>query len=421
MHIGIVIWALFISRGGLENFGVKLAEEMVRRGYRITVFHAEQTKTEQLPVYPISTEIKLVGLPRDRRSPHTSTKIRTILVESELDVLTTLFSWDDLLRFPVALNGTEIPLLVSEHSSPQAIEQEIWNESEHRACLEAADQIHILLPSFLSGYPRYLHEKITIIPNPVAKADYISAEMREKSKRKILLAAGRFDDKVKQFSLLIKGFALLHHEFPDWEFVLCGDGPDKALYEKLIVSLGLEGYVTMPGMINDMGAYYSKSHLFCIPSRYEGFGLVTVEAQSYGLPVVGFSQCSGTNDIISHKENGLLADKMTAECLMESLSFLMKDQSLRLKMGERGQEMLSRYDEKLIYDQWEKLLTNMSKLKKRVPICGNDDDQILAQHTLEEILSRKTPFKRKRPLSEEIKRIFNRLILAKYTTLKKDK
>ncbi len=421
MHIGIVIWALFVSRGGLERFGVNLAEEMVRRGHRVTIFHAEKKDTQQQSPYPISNSIQLIELPKDRRKRDTITKTRAIIVDSAIDVLAALFSWDELLRFPAVLQGTSIPLLVSEHSTPQAIEQELWNQAEHRACLEAADRIHILLPSFLTGYPTYLHNRISVIPNPVTPPSSSTSERRPQTGRKTIVAAGRFDDAVKQFSLLIGAFAFLAQSFPEWDLILCGDGPDRERYLDLINKLKLNDRILIPGMVHDLSDFFQKGHIFCIPSRYEGFGLVTVEAQSYGLPTVGFAECSGTNTIIQHNENGLLAEKMNEKSLAEILETLMSDASLRLQMGKQGIAMLERYNAKMVYDLWENLLQDTVKVSSP-RLCSlashnhsysSDPSEKEAQLALKEILMRKTPFTRKRKLSDHIGRFFRRTIIRK--------
>lgn len=422
MHIGIVIWQLFYVRGGIERFGINLAEEMKRRGHNVTLFHAEQHLPASSPVYPVSPDISLVGLPRNLNTSGTVNDIRGKIQNSHIDVLAVLFAGGELLLFSAALDGTGIPLLASEHNDPHAIETKIWNSRERRACLCAADYIHTLLPSFISGFPQYLHNRIRVIPNPVQIKIKEKNIIKKENRRKNILSVGRFDERQKQFSLLLKAFSFLTHDFPDWDLILCGDGKDRAAYERLVSTLKIYDRVTMPGMVNDVDQYYSTSDLFCIPSLYEGFGLVTTEAQTHGLAVVGFSQCSGTNDIIIHGKNGILAQEMSAECLAENLRMLMNSPDMRLEMGRQGQEMLSRYDETIIYDCWEDILiesstiinnTRLQNIKKQSPqsvaSCDEEKEHITA---IKQILSRKRIMKQpkadriKKSIAKRIKKIF---------------
>ena len=397
MHIGVVIWALYYSRGGIERFGIDLSAEMIRRGHHVTIFHAEQKSDDASPQYPVPPGANCVALPKKRRSPTMIDETRDRIVASGVDVLAALFSWDEVLRFPVALKGTGIPFLLSEHNAPRIIESR-WNDDERRACLEAADRIHILSESYREGCPGYLNDRIEAIPNPVTKTIRNLPVQQDEPATKTILAVGRFDDHHKQFSLLIKAFSSVVAQFPDWRLTLCGDGQDRKSYEQLVASLDLQDRVHMPGMVSDIDGYYEKSQLFCIPSRFEGCPLVIPEAQCFALPVVGFAECSGTNDIVVHEKNGLLAAEMTAESLAQSLSLLMGDPGLRRRLGLCGREMLVRYDAEAIYGRWEELLGKAASAKNDTQlqrIFGKSAEEMTARKTLLDLFSRPVLFRKK--------------------------
>ena len=406
MHAGIVVWNLF-KRGGVEQVGVMLANAMHERGHKVTIFYAQKSSliidsldtgaSSNTPVYQIHPDINLVGV--DLESLHNDiARAKKNIAHSGIDVLAALFSWDALLWFPTLLRNTGIPLLISEHNHPEVINNERWNASEHHACLAAADNIHILLHSFLKYYPRFLHDKIFIIPNPVETIQPPPSWTRTTIGIKNILGAGRFLDSTKQFSLLLQAFSLLAPQYPDWNLILCGGGKHAEKYKNMVATLGLSRRVKMPGMVSNMPAYYLDSHIFCIPSRVEGFGLVTTEAQSFGLPVVGFAACTGTNEIIVHNENGLLAENMTAECLAHNLSILMRDCGMRERMGKRGQELVvSRFDKHFVFDKWEELLLRTCRSKgntrlQKLELPGPEQQR--SEMALHEILCRPSPFAR---------------------------
>lgn len=353
MHIGIVIWSLFETRGGIERNGCDLARNMLQRGHRASIFYKRPPKPRS-PAYPVPDGATLYPLDLDfhTRRPE---KNRILIMGAAPDVLVAIFSWDSLLWFPWLLQGTGIPLVISERSAPERLDAK-WNAFERYACLNTADAIHILSQAYLEAYPMSLRPRIRVIPNPVYPAGAQADSTQPLNGRHILLAAGRFEDDIKQFSLLIKAFAMLAPRFPDWDLRLCGGGSSQDAYSRLAESLNLGNRFSMPGMMQDMAPEYARAALFCIPSKSEGFGMVTVEAQSYGLPVVGFAGCSGTNEIIVQGENGLLAAEMTVESLAQSLMQLMGDTNLRERMGRRGKAMLQRYAPKTVYDAWEAML-----------------------------------------------------------------
>ena len=390
MRIGLVIWALH-SKGGLERVGTKLAWAMHERGHEVAIFYQDLDQSTQ-QAYPLPPDLAQVNL--KLRDGASLSAARQKLLAIRPDVLCAMFSWDALLWFPALLNGTGIPLLISEHNVPRIIEEERWNRYERLACMAGADAIHLLSSAFLDSLPPFLRERAVVIPNP-AEAPVAVDQSRENAPRKRLLAVGRLQDEHKQFSLILQAVALLAPTFPDWDLRICGDGQDRQRYESMIAALGLAGRVSLLGRVEDMDAEYAAAHLFCIPSRYEGFGLVVVEAQRFGLPVVGFAECNGVNEIVMHGENGILAPEMNARCLAASLKPLLTSASLRQQMGVRGQASLARFEPQKIYAQWEEILHKTAQAKGNTRL--NFAEQSAEEATLtslREILHRRHPFVR---------------------------
>ncbi|MDR1659914.1 MAG: glycosyltransferase [Desulfovibrio sp.] len=390
MRIGLVIWSLFHVNGGLERLGVNRVHAMRERGHECVVFH--QGRGAGRPLYPLPDNVETADLAlRDEASLR---RAKDRLCEQNIDVLCAMFSWEDLLWFPALCNNTGIPLLISEHSVPRVIEKERWNRYERLACMAGADAIHLLGHAFLDSLPEFLQDRVTVIPNPAdppAAVDWA----REDAPRKTLLAVGRLEDGIKQFSLLMQAFALLAPAFPDWDLRICGDGGDREKYASLAGALGLGQRVSLPGKVDNIDAEYASAHLFCLPSRYEGFDLVTAEAQRFALPVVRFARCDGANEVIMHGENGILAPEMNAQNLAASLRVLMKNAALRRQMGERGQVLLKRYAPDKIYGAWEKLLEKTARKKGKTTLAlpGQSEEERVSA-ALREIVSRDHPFAR---------------------------
>lgn len=392
MHIGIVIWNLMENEGGIQRVGVNLAHAMLERGHQVSIFyHSIRNKT--IPLFPVD---KAVHLRRLLLPPQTESifSAKKTLVDANLDVLVAMFSWSKFLWFPALLQNTGIPLVASEHNPPEIINTERWNAYERHACLYAADGIHLLLESFVPSLPSSLQSKVCVIKNAVFPPDAAANSEKEKSAQPVLLAAGRFVERQKQFSLLIKAFASLQERFSDWTLVLAGSGPQEKEYKKLAAHHKLKNRIKFPGMVADMASLYAASDIVCTPSRYEGFSLTSFEAQAHGLPVVGFHDCPAINELIVHNENGLLAREMTAASLAEQLAALMADTELQKRLGEKGRELTSRFSPKIIHDQWERLLIDTARRKNKTRLqeawMAHYEDPLCAD--LHEILSRPLPF-----------------------------
>lgn len=352
MRIGMLIFALCAGKGGAERVAVNIATGLAGRGHECVLFYT--AKEGSVPAYALPETIRAVNLtpfsPTDGWLEHA----RNLIVEENLDALLAFNSSSFGINYVILCRGLHIPLVWSEHSNPQIIETELWNRSKRLACMAAADAIVLLCNDFAASLPPFLRQRTVIIPN-VIDLDTGAAPAPTRIGCKRILTVARLYESAKQISLLFHAVTLLTKEFSGWEWRICGDGPSKRFYKELISALGINGYVTLVGNVDDIAAEYAAADMFVLPSRYEGFPLALAEAQSFGLPAVGFAACTGVNEIIIHGKTGLLAPQMTAESLAEGMRTLMSDASLRQRMGEQARELSARYDAGRILDQWEKL------------------------------------------------------------------
>ena len=103
---------------------------------------------------------------------------------------------------------------------------------------------------------------------------------------KKFLAVGRFSWKHKGFDLLIEAFHLFAQHNREWTLDLVGEGVEEPLYRELISRYQLDDRISIHPFTNNIQQYYSEAQVYVLSSRWEGFGLVLVEAMAHGLPVV---------------------------------------------------------------------------------------------------------------------------------------
>lgn len=350
MRIGMLIFSLS-AKGGAERIAVNIATGLAGRGHQCVLFYTAKEGTP--PAYVLPETVRSVNLTRFTPTEDWLKHARSMIVNESLDVILAFNSSSFGNNYVILCRGLHIPLVWSEHSNPQIIETERWNRSERLACMAAADAIVLLCNGFAASLPPFLRQRTTIIPNFSALASGTTPSPR--SDRKRILTVARLYESVKQLSLLLQGIALLKPDFPDWECQICGNGPSKKFYKEIITDMGIDAYVTLVGNVDNIATEYAAADIFVLPSRYEGFPLALVEAQSFSLPAVGFAACTGVNEIIVHGETGLLVPQMTAESLAEGMRTLMSDESMRQRMGWRARELSARYDAECILDQWETL------------------------------------------------------------------
>ncbi|MBQ9355968.1 MAG: glycosyltransferase family 4 protein [Prevotella sp.] len=103
---------------------------------------------------------------------------------------------------------------------------------------------------------------------------------------KRFLAVGRFSKLHKGFDLLIDAFSIFAKHDDEWMLDIVGEGPEEQLYREKIAAYGLEQRVFLHPFTTHIQDYYSGAQVYVLSSRWEGFGLVLVEAMAHGLPVV---------------------------------------------------------------------------------------------------------------------------------------
>lgn len=366
MKAVFALWALSRGKGGAERVGCDIVNGLARRGHELTVFTLGEAGSRLS--YPLDPCVRVESFPM--RSPGRSDSwfdARRCLCRLAPDVCVVLGSSEALLRGPLLTRGANIPLILSEHSNPRIIENERWNRPDRQAAFSGADRIHLLLENYRDSVHPCLRERVRIIPNatamrPLARPRALQAGDEASTCRGHILAVGRLRDDIKQHSLLVEAMALLRPLFPHWEARIWGEGEDKAVLEARIRRHGLAEVVRLCGPTNAIEREYADADICCIPSRYEGFPLVLLEAMRHSLPVVGFADSPGVRDVFV-PGTGLLAPRMDAQSLSHALARLMKDAALRARAGEKGLKASEAFTLERVLEQWEQLLQETARLR----------------------------------------------------------
>ncbi|MDY6915379.1 MAG: glycosyltransferase family 4 protein [Candidatus Cloacimonadota bacterium] len=163
----------------------------------------------------------------------------------------------------------------------------------------------------------------------------------------------------KGIGVLLKSIKKLN---PEISCILCGDGHQKAKYQKMAERLKISHRVKFVGKVdpNKLQDYFSKAEMLIIPSiTPETFGLVGLEAMNFAKPVIA-SDVGGISQWLQDKKNGLLVKPGDVVQLTKAITKLHKDVFGRKKMGQNGRQILQ---EKFTPQQHiEKLLTLFQNL-----------------------------------------------------------
>ena len=176
--------------------------------------------------------------------------------------------------------------------------------------------------------------------------------------RRVVVAAGRLN-RQKGFDLLVEAWAEVAPRHPNWRLRIFGSGEERGALRRRIEECGLYNEVLLMGPTAALGEELAKASLFVLSSRFEGFGLVIVEAMSKGLPVVAFDCPRGPGEIIDDGGDGVLVAPEDVPALAAAISAALDDGEARRRMGAAALVKAARYDLDAIGAQWERLLARL--------------------------------------------------------------
>lgn len=203
--------------------------------------------------------------------------------------------------------------------------------------------------------------RIEVIPNFIDKPKAYAKDYAVKR----AVAVGRLEH-VKGFDRLIDCWKTATETHPGWRLDIYGEGPLRDELQSQIDRLGLENSVTLCGTCADMADRYALYSLHLMTSRYEGQGIVLIEAQAAGLPSVVFDYEYGASDIVTDGLNGRLVPQGDMQAFTERLAEMMDKEDLRAQFGARAKKKVKAYFTENIMWRWQELIKDTTQ-PKRIP------------------------------------------------------
>lgn len=218
--------------------------------------------------------------------------------------------------------------------------------------VQRLDRLVVLTEHDRRAWPEVRH--VTAIPNPLPFVPVSASTLTAKR----VIAVGRYCHQ-KGYDLLLQAWARVAVAFPDWRLEAFGDGSTEP-YEQMRSTLGIDaGCCRLNGRTNDIEREYLASSVLVCSSRFEGFGMMLIEAMACGLPVVSFDCEWGPRSIITDGHDGLLVANGQVEALSDALVRVLSDEALRRRLGSAARQSAGRYSMDVIGSKWHQFFENL--------------------------------------------------------------
>ena len=305
--------------------------DQMRLGYRVKPqnFVERLRLTWQFKWLQRALKQKIASLQQDQQFTH--------ICIGQLDALCWLTDYikQDLgLKLIVYTHGEEISMK-AHNQRAEKMRHYIFDKADKIIAVSRFTQSKII------DYYRVPKHKVSVLHNGVrARAGVVPLSKR--SERFKVITVGRLVER-KGVDMLLKAWVTVLRELPSAQLDIIGDGPMADTYYDLINALGLAGSVRMLGELTDQALQtaYNSAQLFVQPNRRlangdtEGFGLVLLEAASYGLPAIA-GRDGGTSEAVQHGQTGFVVDGCDLGEIAAVILTLLQDQGLRYRMSEKS-------------------------------------------------------------------------------------
>jgi glycosyltransferase involved in cell wall biosynthesis len=338
---------LFISSiqmwGGGEVFLMDLMGGLRERGHRVSLLCRPGTELAQRATakgFDVTT--MRIGGDFD---PVVIWKTRRLMKQKQIDVICT--NMDKDLRFGgIAAKLAGVPGIVPSRE----IDYPLKNSLRYRfayntlaSCLvvnSIATQQTVLksAPWLDRARTRIIYKGIDLAPFDRLPLSSLHDDLHLPVSTRFMTFLGQLDER-KGIRYLLDAWKLIHMQFPDTVLLMAGTGPMRPLLESFLAEHHLMNRVHLLGFRNDVPDILKQSSLLVLPSLWEGFGYVLVEAMAARLPTIA-TQTSSIPEIVAHGTSGLLVPVKNARALADAMTDILSDDAKAHAMGEAGRKIV---------------------------------------------------------------------------------
>lgn len=369
----ITILALHLGYGGIEKCISTLANTLCKN-YQVNVISTY--KLYEKPSFPIDDRVKITYLIPDL-SPSKNEFIDSVkhlkfIKGFKLGITNLKILYLKKKKMIEAIKNCDSDVIIStrdihndwlgKYGNPNILKIG-WEHNHHNndkkyinkiiKSVSKLDYFVLVSKELEEFYRQKVKCKTVYIPNTL---DYYPKKVSDLEEKRII-SVGRLSEE-KGYLDLIDVFSLVHQVYPDWKLDIIGDGNQKENIQKKIEEYGLKDFIILHGFQNKeyINQLLQKSSIYVMCSYTESFGIVLLEAFSFGIPCVAFDSARGATEIISNNWDGYLIKDRNKEIMAKKVCELISNLNRRIIMGANGIKKANQYSMDEIRKYWIQII-----------------------------------------------------------------
>lgn len=363
VSLRLTIIAPSLGAGGTERAVVTLANGLQARGCQVTVISFTAPADDHFELYPAVQRERLAfyQVVAWWRRPWAAFQrlwyLRRKVQSTQPDVVLSLSDRTNI-RLVLALLGSSCKIVLGERSNPHALKYSKFWEWLRKVCYRSIETL-VVQSDGVADWARGLGVKRVVkIPNSVPAWPVATRQPRPlHATGRTVVSLGRLAPE-KGLDVLLAAWQAIPQRPQSWRLLIGGDGPERAHLGQLARD---QSQVEFVGLVNDVSEFLAQADLLVLPSRYEGFPNVLLEALHAGVPVIA-SDCEfGPRDIVREDVDGVLVPVDDVASLSAALSGLLEDATRLRRYAENSREVALRFDPEESFTRWLEVLQNAGR------------------------------------------------------------
>lgn len=342
----IVFFVGTLMEGGAERVISILSRKMHEQGLDVQILLYYDREI----FYEMESDVKITIVQKESGSSNILKNLLWVrrFFKANADVIISFLAPFNIMALAAHM-GLRSTMIVADRNDPRFVPANPAIRKMRNLLYRFSDGVVLQTTQNRDYFSKTIQRKSVVIGNPIDLGEKAGMGLVT-MKRHEIASVGRLMPQKNQ-SMLLRAFANISADFPQYCLTIYGEGPERESLEKLAGELGIKERVNLSGSVKDVHDRIAGSELFVLSSNYEGMPNALIEAMCMGLPCIS-TNVSGAADLIVSGENGEIIEVGDTDALTHQMRHLLNNQGQRDRFARNAVELNSKLEADKIAKEW---------------------------------------------------------------------